>query len=124
MKRLLTLLAALCVPLVTLTACTVDQALRSAPIIGNVCGAAEGTLIDEKAVYTANALYNVPAHAYVTANRNGQLTPALKAMLKPKLLAMYRLLAAVKAAQGTVNCDYNSMKVLHAEVTALLPKGN
>lgn len=119
MKKLILLLTAL-----SLGACSANQALRSAPIIGNVCGAAEGTLIDEKAVYTANAFYNVPAHAYVIANRNGQLTPALKAMLKPKLLAMYRLLAAVKAAQGTVNCDYNSMKVLHAEVTALLPKGN
>ena len=119
MKRIVTLLGAL-----TLGACTANQVLQSAPIISNVCEAADGTLIDEKVLYAANALYNVPAHAYVTANRNGKLSPELKAALKPKLLTMYRLLQAVKAAKGTVNCDYNSMKALHAEVTALLPRGN
>ncbi len=119
MKRFLPLMAVL-----SLGACTANQILESAPIIGNVCEAADGTLVDEKVLYAANALYNVPAHAYVTANRNGKLSPGLKAVLKPKLLAMYRLLQAVKAAKGTVNCDFNSMKALHAEVTALLPKGN
>ena len=103
------------------TACTANQALQSLPVVGDVCTIAEGTLIDDKVLYAANALYNVPAHAYVTANRDGQLTPAVKAVLKPKLLAMYRLLQAVTAAKGTVNCDYASMQMLHAEVSALLP---
>lgn len=104
-----------------LTACSANSLLQSLPVVGNVCTAAEGTLIDDKALYSAYAFYQVPAHAYVTANRAGQLSPSVKAVVKPKLLAMYRLLQAVKAAKGTINCDYNSMKALHAEVSALLP---
>ncbi len=120
MKRtFLPLLAAL-----SLGACTANQALQRAPVIGPVCSAADATLIDEKALYTANAFYNVPAQAYVVANRAGRLSPALKGSLRPKLLTMHRLLRAMKAAKGSVNCDYKSMLQLRDEVNALLPKGH
>jgi hypothetical protein len=105
------------------SACTANQVLQSAPIIGNVCTVAEGTLIDEKVIYAAEALYNVPAHAYVTAIDNGQLPEGeLRTNVKGKLITMFRLLSAVRAAKGTVNCDYNSMKELHREVLAIIPR--
>lgn len=114
MKKLIIALA-----LVT-TSCSANQMLQSAPIIGNVCSVAEGTLIDEKVVYAAEALYNMPAHAYVTALEANQLSPTTKALVKPKLIQLYSLLKTIRAAKGTVNCDFNAMKALHADVLELI----
>lgn len=118
MKRFLPLLAAL-----TLSACTANQVMHSLPIVGDVCTAAEGTLIDEKAVHTAFTIYVVPANAYLTANRAGQLSPELKARLKPLLIELYKYALTIKAAKGTINCDFAAMRELQGRVTALLPTG-
>lgn len=117
MKKTLALL--LCV---SLSACSANSVLQNLPVVGNVCSAASGTLIDEKVVYGAEALFNVPAQAYVVADKNGKLTPELKAKLKPLLIQMddYRL--AIVAAKGTINCDYDKMKELHIRVIQLLPR--
>lgn len=105
-----------------LSACSPNKVLENAPVIGSVCAAADGTLIDEKVVYAAEVLYNIPAQAYKAANENGQLTPAMKAALKPKLIKLNDLRLAVVAAKGSINCDFNSMKELQVEVLQLLPR--
>lgn len=95
--------------------------LPTAPVV-KVCSVADQTLIDEKALYAAEIAYNIPAHAYVSANYSGLLTPELKAVLKPKLTTMYTMLKAIRAAKGTVSCDLVAMQKLHNEVVALLPR--
>lgn len=106
------------------SSCTANQALENLPIVGNVCEAADRTLIDDKAVLAAHTLYNVPAFAYVKADKDGLFItrPALKAQLKPMLIELYKYDIAIKAAKGSVNCDFNSMKELSARVNALLPR--
>lgn len=116
MKKLLIVLC------LGLSACSANQLLQAAPVIGNVCTAAQGTLIDEKVVYSAEVLYNIPAQAYVSADKNGKLTPALKAKLKPLLIKMNELRLAISAAKGSVNCDFEQMKQLQVQVLQLLPR--
>lgn len=70
---------------------TLQGAATGAPIAG-------ATVFDEKALYAAEAAYNVPAHAYVTADANGLLTPALKARLKPLLFKAYDALHLARSA--------------------------
>lgn len=115
------LMIALALSGASLSACTANQVLQGAPIIGSICTAAEGTLIDEKAVLSAEVLYNAPAQAYVAANDAGLLSVSQKALIKPKLIQLYSLLQTVKAAKGTVNCSFAAMQQLHADVVALLP---
>lgn len=122
MKTLAMMAAALSLPIAACSGCSTTQVLENAPVIGNICSATEGTLVDEKVVLSAEILYNVPAHAYVTALNKNQLTPEIKAIVKPKLVTLHALLRSVRAAKGSVNCDFNAMKQLSAEVRALLPK--
>lgn len=105
-----------------LSACSTNQLLQAAPIIGNVCTAAQGTLIDEKVVYAAEVIYNIPAQAYVSADKNGKLKPELKAKLKPLLIKLNGLRLAVSAAKGSVNCDFTQMKELQVQIIQLLPR--
>ena len=86
-----------------------------------------GYTADEKAWYAAEAAYNVPAQAYVAANSHGLLTPALKAVLKPKLQAAYQALKAARAAY--LACDAAglhdkivALEALKAEIMPLIPK--
>ena len=105
-----------------LPACSANQLLQAAPVIGNVCTVANGTLIDEKVVYAAEVIYNIPAQAYVSADKNHKLTPELKAKLKPLLIKLNTLRKAVSAAQGSVNCDFAQMKELQVQIIQLLPR--
>jgi hypothetical protein len=95
--------------------------LPTNPIV-EVCSASEKTLIDEKALYSAELLYNIPAHAYTSANYSNLLTPELKAILKPKLVTLYQMLKAVRSAKGSLSCDLNAMQQLHNQIIPLLPK--
>lgn len=104
------------------TACTANQLLQSAPVVGKVCAAADQTLIDNKVVGTATALYVAAATVYKAVNEAGELSPAAKAKVKPLLIEMYRYVGVIKAAKGAVNCDFASMKSLYAQVIVLLPK--
>jgi hypothetical protein len=88
---------------------------------------ASATAIDEKALYAAEALYNVPAQAYVVADGNGQLSPELKAVLKPKLQEAYRVLLAIRAAYAAGNAAGFASQVvalhnLSGAIVALIPK--
>lgn len=92
MKKLLIGLALLCAPL---AACT-TFADRASEV-------ASASRIDEQALYSVEAAYNVPAHAYVTADGKGLLTPALKAQIKPVLLDAYDAVVTARCAYSYVN---------------------
>lgn len=62
------------------------------------CGLAAGTLADERALFTAETAYNVPAHAFVTFDRAGRLPVALKASVRPLLVRSYAYLQAARSA--------------------------
>lgn len=84
-------------------------------------GVASFTVLDDKAVYAAEALYNVPAYAYVSANKNGTLPASVKAWAKPKLIQLYSMLKLARAAYkaGDVagfNCQFAAMTNLSNEV--------
>src|SRR4051812_2146608 len=108
--RRLTVMVAACLALAVTAAC---QTLPTAVSLATqpVCA---GVTVDEKLWYAAEAAYNVPAQAYVAANSRGLITPALKAVIKPKLITMYEGLKAARLAYKA--CDAAS---LGAKVTAL-----
>ena len=108
--------------ILVLSAFALLPACETIPNPSAVCEVGAATLIDDKALYAAEVAYNVPAHAYVTADQEGKLSASLKANLKPKLLEMYRLLGLVRNAKGTFNCDLNSLKALSAEVNSRIPR--
>jgi len=120
MKKLMIALAVVAAPL---SGCTANQMLESAPVIGNVCAAAERTFIDEKVVIGAQTLYIVSGESYLEAINDGHLPEGeLRAKIKGILLKMYNLQNAIRAARGTANCDFTAMKELHAEVVLLIPR--
>lgn len=67
---------------------------------GQVIAAPVGdmTLRDEQGYWAVATAYNVPAQAYVSADKRGLIPPNLKAVLKPKLITMYDLLKAARTA--------------------------
>jgi hypothetical protein len=82
--------------------------------------------MDEKAMYAAEAFYNVPAQAYVKANSNGQLSPSLKATLKPLLIKAKELLDGVRAAYrlgdaSGFSAKYAALKDVAERAKALIP---
>lgn len=118
-KLLLGMFAAAC-----LAACTplaiISAVTSSPPIAGS-------TALDEKAWYAAEALYNVPAQAYVSANKNGLLSPAVKAQVKPVLLKAREALLLVRQAYkvgDTVGFGqrFRELQKLSDSAKALLPK--
>lgn len=52
-------------------------------------GLGNATGVDEQLLFAAETAYNVPAHAYVTADAAGQLSPAIKARVRPILIQAY-----------------------------------
>lgn len=103
--------------------------IGAAPAPVTLCSgpALAGSLvIDEKALYAAEALYNVPTHAYVTANANKQLSPALKARIKPLLQRAYVSLKLARAAYAVgdangFNCQYAAVLNFANQAKAILP---
>jgi hypothetical protein len=117
----LALFAALALATVPLGACAGGQA-PSAPAVD-----LSQTAIDEKALYAAEALYNVPAQAYVDADARGKLTPEMKAVLKPKLADAYKALLAIRVAYeiGNETMFVNKLATLgelSASILSLTPK--
>lgn len=81
----------------------------------------------QKALYAAETAYNVPAQAYVTLSRNGQLPAAVKAKAKPLLLEAYHglELARQAAAAGDtlgVLAQAGEVQKWAAAAKAALPK--
>ena len=84
------------------------------------------TAIDEKALWNAEAAYNVPAAAYVSADRRGLLSADVKASIKPLLVKAYDLLKAARAAYrvgdaATFADKWNALKEVSAQVSPLIP---
>lgn len=119
------LLAVLAAASLAIAGCqTIAEAI---PPIGGVSNAAASTTLDEKALYAAEASYNVAATAYLEALENGLVTPAVKAQVKPMLVKAYEALKAVRVAYRAGNAANFSAQVaevtrLTTSVRALLPK--
>jgi len=117
--RLFRTLAALSVVL-ALTACAAQPPASSpssapAPAAGGILA---GTLIDDRVATGLELVYNVPAHAYVTADAAGLITPALKARLKPILANAYAALQVARAAKAVVDSGSASPAQRTAAVAA------
>lgn len=85
-----------------------------------------GTVIDDRAMYAAEALYNVPAQAYVAGRTSGVITDAVRDVVRPKLLVMRQTLLAARAAYriGDVsgfNARVEALRQLRSEVAVLIP---
>lgn len=116
MRKLLIAVALAVMPLAS--ACT--TLAEGGPVAG-------ATVIDEQAMYAAEVAYNVPAHAYVTADANGLLTPEIKAQVKPLLLDAYKALQLARAAYAAGNASgfaeqVAAVKNLASQASALIPK--
>ena len=94
---------------------------------GDDCGIASNTLADEKVLFIAETAYNVPAHAYVTFDAKGQISPELKAKVRPLLISSYTYLklarTAYNAGDGCSLKNYVDLaKAAGDQAKELLPK--
>lgn len=79
-------------------------ALASLSLVGcTTTSVGESTKIDNQAMFAAEAAYNVPAQAYVAADANDKLSPAVKATVKPVLVDAYGYLLIARCAYNFVN---------------------
>lgn len=62
------------------------------------CGIASDTIIDEKVLFAAETAYNIPAHAYVTLDAAGKLSPEIKTAVRPQLIKAYDYLKLARTA--------------------------
>jgi hypothetical protein len=60
-------------------------------------------LISAEAMYAAEAAYNVPAHAYVTADATGKLPVKVKGQVKPYLASAYSALTKARLYYKTAD---------------------
>jgi len=121
MKKLVLALALACAPL---AGCSALQPVINAtdPVV-EICSAADRVLIDEAAVVGAQTLYIVAGEAYLEAVNDGHLPEGeLRTKIKNLLVKMYSMQNAVRAARGTLSCDFAAMKELHSEVILLIPR--
>ncbi len=93
--------------------------------LGEGVGVTQGAL-PAKLLYAAEAIYNVPAQAYVAADSRDQINPALKARIKPKLQQLGDLLDKARTAHRLGSAiDFNARKAdlqkLANEISALIP---
>lgn len=126
MRKMFIFAAALAVASMPLGGCqtlrTVDQAVALAN--QNV---GDFTVLDEKSWYYAEALYNVPARAYLSANSRGLLHDPLKSQLKGLLQQLNGLRQAVYQAYKTGNATefrekIIQLKQLSDQVRGLIPQ--
>jgi len=82
MRKLLSLFLAL-----ALSACATVHNIDTALALANQ-NVANFTIADDKGWYYAEALYNVPTQAYLSANRRGLLHDPLKSQLKHSLQSL------------------------------------
>jgi len=73
----------------------------------------QSTLLDEKALYASELLYNTSATTYLEAVDSGTLTGEAKEKAKLKLLSAYKHLAALRVAHKLGDrASFNSALVL------------
>ena len=116
MKRIFIAMA-LAASSISMASCAVLEPANSASI----------TVLDDKLLYAAEAVYNVPAFAYVEADSRNQLPDALKAQIKPKMQKLGELLDKARSAHSlgnaiAFNANFDQLKALAAQISASLPK--
>ena len=73
------------------------------------------TLLDEKALYSAEATYNTLANSYLTLDEKNQLSPEQKAWAKSYLINAYDALLALRAAYRIGDADTFARKLVEFE---------
>ncbi len=104
------------------TPAPVSNATEPAP---SAAQASVSPVADEQALWAAEALYNVPAQAYVAADSRGVLPASVKSVVKPKLVRLYSLLKVARSAYTARNSKgffeaVSNMKLLKSEVDVML----
>lgn len=79
------------------------------------------------AMFAAEAAYNVPAHAYVTADAKGLLSVAVKAKVKPLLVTAYQALTKARlfyqAGNSVAFCNAKAdVETSAKDASGLIPK--
>lgn len=126
MKKIMLMVAALAAIATPLGGCqTVRTATEAVQLANQNVG--DFTVLDEKSWYYAEALYNVPAQAYLSANSRGLLHDPLKAQLKAGLQKLNGLRQAVYQAYRTGNATefrdkIIQLKQLSDQVRVLIPR--
>jgi hypothetical protein len=124
--RRLALALALVATALTASACKTIHTATDAVALANE-NVGDFTIADEKGWYYAEALYNVPATAYLSANSRGLLHDPLKSQLKSMLQELNRYRQAVYQAYKTGNAatfheKLVQMKALSDQVRNLTPR--
>lgn len=81
-------------------------------------GLAAHTVLDEKALYAAEAAFNVPAQAYIAADEADLLSPEHKAAAKALLLKSYEALQLARKAYAVGDAATFAAKVVSAKAFA------
>lgn len=122
MRKIILALALVAMPL---GACQTIHSVDQAVALANQ-NVGDFTVLDEKSWYYAEALYNVPAQAYLSANSRGLLHDPLKGEIKTKLQQLNQLRQAVYQAYQTGNATsfrdkIVQLKALSDQVRGLIP---
>jgi hypothetical protein len=112
------LVALMCAPV--LTACS------ALPPVSAV--STQNTVIDERVLWGAEALYNVPAQAYKTADQNGTLPDSVRVVVRPLLIKAFDAIKAAYSAKaiGDATSFYaqiEAAKRFTAEAKAIIAPG-
>ncbi len=86
------------------------------------------TILDDKAMFAAETVFNIPAQAYVSANSRGLIPAPLKATLKPLMVSAGELLKLCRSAYKvgdlkSFNERYRALLALKDQALKLMPKG-
>jgi len=117
----------LLVPLaIGLEACPLGDAVQS---VSSSTPMGDAIKMDEQGMWAVETIYNVPAQAYVSADTRGVLPANVKAIVRPWLIELRRLLLDVRAAYAigdaaTFNARIAAMQQLKARIMARLPAAN
>lgn len=118
---------AIALAVMPLTACQTIHSIDQAATLANQ-NVGNFTVLDEKSWYYAEALYNVPASAYLSANSRGLLHDPLKAQIKASLQKLNALRLAVYQAYKAGNAvefrdKIIQLKALSDQVRNIIPQG-
>lgn len=120
-----TLILALCGALCLAGCATLPPPTGSAgppPIVST-----QGTLVDERALFAAEAAYNVAAHAYLTADDRGQLPAGVRATARDALIKSFDALEVARRAYAagdapTFAAQAAAVIALAADARRLIPR--
>ena len=126
MLKRLVILAAMALALSPAAGCAQVSGAIGKAVPAVATQATKGSTIDEKALIAAETAYNVPAQAYVAANRRGLLSAELKAIIKPKMIMAKSALDIAREAYrvgdaATLADQVRAVQRLASEARALIP---